>query len=462
MFLHGWGAQPREPARHRHALPAHASRAPDRPAGLRRGAAAAGRLGHDSLHRSGSAVPPRSDLPAPVVLVGHSFGGRVSVRLAARHLRAGAGAGADGRARSAAAAVSRERAAAHGGFGTLRRLLIALQPIDRRAPARVAHATVRIEGLPGGRRAAVGPRPDRERGSDRERAARSRVRRCCSGAPTTPRRRRGWPALPGDSSAAGRRSTVLPHKDHHPLHRHRRAPVRRIKIRDVAGGARRCLASGPGCRCSPRRRRYLAWRRLLGVPALLSAGRLRASALPALGQRPVADRSGVLAVDRRCAFLFAGIAGAGRSVLFMVGRRCCSALVQPDPAALGQDSAEADLARDARARWSRSCSHSRAWIAAAPAFIRDGDLQAPLVASAIAVCVAAAGADRWPTLSSSPYERHVAARLRSRSRRARRRGRARSSSASPAATARAARSRCSRTSCSSMRRRSRRPAASTR
>ena len=60
-------------------------------------------------------------LPGTVVLVGHSFGGRVSVRLAARRLPQMRGARADGRARTAAArlfaraASTRWRSARCGG-----------------------------------------------------------------------------------------------------------------------------------------------------------------------------------------------------------------------------------------------------------------------------------------------------------------------------------------------------------
>ncbi len=206
VFLHGWGQQPRQPPRHRHAVPAHAPRPSARPAGIRRGAAAARRLGHDALHRSRPAVRARQDRRAD--RAGGAFVRRPRQRPAGRPASA-----ADARRRAAWACPAcrsrrcRARGSAAGASARCGGSWSPRSPSSGRSGVDWHTGTFGSKRLSRRRSAAPDPRPRRQRRSHGERAVDRRVRRCSSGARTTPRRRRGWPNATSSSSAAGRRSS---------------------------------------------------------------------------------------------------------------------------------------------------------------------------------------------------------------------------------------------------------------
>ena len=146
----------------------------------------------------------------------------------------------------------------------------------------------------------------------------------------------------------GARATLelLPHKDHFPYHRHRRASVR-VSIRDWLKDARPMSDFWPWLPLVAAAHTFLTWRRAARLSALLPAGRVRASALSPLGERPLADRSGVLAVDR-LRISVPLVRRRLRLVCFVAGALLLGAGAARSPP-LRQDPAEADVARHARA-----------------------------------------------------------------------------------------------------------------
>ena len=259
MFLHGWGGS-RESLRgiatlfqHTHCV--HLFDLPGFGELRRRR-----RTGAPSNTRIWSSSTSRSHHGNGCVVVGHSFGGRVSLRLAARRLsqiRALVLMGVPGLPQPALVGCG----SGVGGSGRCGELLFALQPVigDRRS-ASGTRGTFGSKDYPGRRRRSGRSLSGRQRGSDRERAV-GRV----SGAAvwgtddteTPPWLARRYAELLGGRGDAESAAAQGPSS----VHRNGRAPLRPEKIR--SGWAQgRCLASGPGCRfCTARS--YLVWRRLL-------------------------------------------------------------------------------------------------------------------------------------------------------------------------------------------------------
>ncbi len=265
----------------------------------------------------------------------------------------------------------------------------------------------------------------------------------------------GAPVPRADSGTGDRRAPAA--QGSSSLHRYRRAPLRGADSR-VAADACRCpsfwLLARRGCGGHGAARLDAA----AGVSSLLPAGRVRASPVPEVDERAIAHGSCLLArgwVLRGSPPTRPWLAGlafvAGRA-----GARVAAAGSEP----IGKDSAAADLARHARAhgggsiRWAAVAgSHALVYwtglLASGLYRGRDPGRAPPLLLVAANAVLA-------------PYEQHVQRGYEAEAARARRRPQTRSSSASPEATGRAARSRCSPTSSSSMRRRWRRRAASIR
>ena len=118
-----------------------------------------------------------------------------------------------------------------------------------------------------------------------------------------------------------------------------------------------------------------------GLPALLPAGRLRAAPVPALGQRPLADRSGVLAVDRLRVWLVPYAAARDRRSRSSPAR-CSSAPAQPDPRRSGKIPLKLTW-RATRVLRCRAVLALDGVAAADPCVAPQPGFQAPLVASAM-------------------------------------------------------------------------------
>ena len=211
-----------------------------------------------------------------------------------------------------------------------------------------------------------------------------------------------------------------------------------IKIRGWLNRSRRCLSFWPwmpivaAAQTYPRRGVAL-----LALSALLPAGRVRASALSPVGERSLAHRSGVLAVDRSPRSCSSGRRRWRRSLCSSAGAVLLG-IAQPDPRRSGKIHAEDDVARHARADRRDGVRVERVGRRDQPLRRRPsfGRRSSP---STVVFAVAAARADCRQRAPGARTSAHVQRRLRARGGRPHRATSIRSSSASRAATGRAAR-----------------------
>ena len=299
-----------------------------------------------------------------------------------------------------------------------------------------------------------------QRRPDGERQQRSRVRCCCSGEPTIARRRSGWHTAtaadrrPRDSRRVAAQGSLI-------CYTGTGAHLCAFKIRSWLAAQCRCVSLWlSASRSLAAAQAYLVWRRAARVPALLSAGRLRArpvSAVDAAFDR-LTDPAFWLSIGVLVARLSMCRCGRGRAIR---RRRWSAGCAAARSAPLGKDPAQADVARHARAGRGDglgigAVDRVRAARGRRPALRRRSSTSAAVFAAAAACCSSGqrSASRRTSAHVQRGYEADAHRRVAD--------GRTPSSSASRAATARAARKRCSRTSCSSRRRRWRRRAASTR